>query len=101
MKEPVLLKNGKPNDILFSSGIGSTMYSYFRSRLENFLGTSESLSKIVLVSSITKGVAYGLRESSSDSVNLVASLATKFISDKYGNFLSRNGGMTKLVLEAS
>lgn len=70
-----------------------SLYSDFKSRLEAFLGLGEDFSKIALVSHITKGVAGGLKDSSSHSINLLTCLTAKFMTDKYGDFIKRKGGL--------
>ncbi|BFZ09930.1 hypothetical protein BsWGS_12969 [Bradybaena similaris] len=89
-----------PMDEIFQTAVMGSLYSDFKSRLEAFLGLGEDFSKIALVSHITKGVAGGLKDSSSHSINLLTCLTVKFMTDKYGDFLMRKGGLAKLVLDS-
>ncbi|GFR61943.1 hypothetical protein ElyMa_000117300, partial [Elysia marginata] len=51
------------------------------------------MNHIALVTSITKGVANGLQQSSSGIAGLLATVATKFVEEKYGAMLQRKGSL--------
>lgn len=70
-----------------------TMYSYFRTKLVNFVSGDESLNKIAVVSHIAEGVAAGLKDTSPSSLYVVTCLSAKFITDFYGGFLKEKGGL--------
>ncbi|CAL1539703.1 unnamed protein product [Lymnaea stagnalis] len=78
-----------PRNVIYKTPVWGSIYGAFKSKLEQFLGFDDisDQTQIALVSSVTKGVAKSFQESSSQSVNLVTTLSTYYITEKYGQKL--------------
>ncbi|GFO19172.1 hypothetical protein PoB_004567700, partial [Plakobranchus ocellatus] len=69
------------------TGILGLVYGVFKKKVEDFIGSGEDVANIALVTSITKGVASGLDQSSSGVAGLLATVSTTFVKEKYGSLL--------------
>ncbi|KAK3696926.1 hypothetical protein RRG08_023120 [Elysia crispata] len=91
------LSRSSATTVLQETGVLSLVYGVFKKKVETFLGPDEDMSHIALVTSITKGVASGLQQSSSGIAGLLATVSTKYVEEKFGAMLQKKGSLTKIV----